>query len=82
MPDSVIHALLGKEPGALRPDVSLATPLTLPRIVGRDQVLNALTSYAGVLGATDATSGFMERSWRALCSPRRSTGTALRFSPS
>lgn len=54
MADSVIHALLGKEPGALRPDVSLATALTLPRIVGREPVLNALTSYAGVLGATDA----------------------------
>src|ERR1700684_2924116 len=54
MPDSVIHALLGKEPGALGPDVSLATPLTLKRLVGRDQVLSALTTYAGVLGATDA----------------------------
>ena len=54
MPDSVIHALLGKEPGALGLDVSLATPLTLKRVVGRDQVLSALTTYAGVLGATDA----------------------------
>ena len=54
MPDSVIHALLGKEPGALGPGVSLATPLTLKRLVGRDQVLSALTTYAGVLGATDA----------------------------
>jgi hypothetical protein len=54
MPGSVVHALLGKEPGALRPDVSLATPLTLKRVVGRDQVLNALTTYAGVLAATDA----------------------------
>jgi len=54
MSDSLVHAVLGKDPGALRPDVSLATPLTLARIVGRDLVVKALTAYADVLGATDA----------------------------
>ena len=54
MSDLLIHAMLGKEPGALRPDVSLATPLTLPRIAGRDHVVNVLSAYADVLGATDA----------------------------
>jgi hypothetical protein len=54
MSDRIVHALLGKEAGALRPDVSFASPLTLSRLVGRDQVVNALTAYAGVFGATDA----------------------------
>jgi hypothetical protein len=54
MPDPLIGALLGTEPSALRDDVTLATPLTLARITGRDQVAAALRAYAGVLGATDA----------------------------
>jgi hypothetical protein len=33
---------------------SLATPLTLPRITGRDAVAAALGAYADVTGATDA----------------------------
>jgi hypothetical protein len=51
MPDTLIGALLGAEPLALRDDVTLATPLTLLRITGRDQVAAALRAYADVLGA-------------------------------
>jgi hypothetical protein len=54
MSDTLIRALLGAEPSALRDDVTLATPLTLPRITGRDQVAAALRGYADVLGADDA----------------------------
>jgi hypothetical protein len=54
MPDALIRALLGTEPSALRDDVTLATPLTLPRVTGRDQVAAALRAYADVLGAADA----------------------------
>ena len=54
MSDTLIRALLGAEPSALRDDVTLATPLTLPRIIGRDQVAAALRGYADVLGAADA----------------------------
>jgi hypothetical protein len=54
MPDTLIGALLGTEPSALRDDVTLATPLTLPPITGRDQAVSALRAYADVLGAADA----------------------------
>jgi hypothetical protein len=54
MPDTLIRTLLGTEPSALRDDVTLATPLTLPRITGRDQVAAALRAYADVLGVADA----------------------------
>jgi hypothetical protein len=54
MADTLIRALLGTEPAALRDDVTLATPLTLPRITGRDQVAAVLRAYADVLGAADA----------------------------
>jgi hypothetical protein len=54
MPDTLIGALLGTEPSALRDDVTLDAPLTLPRITGRDQVAAALRAYADVLGAADA----------------------------
>jgi hypothetical protein len=49
MPDQLLEALLGATPTALRQDVSLATPLTLERITGRDRVLSALTAYANLL---------------------------------
>jgi hypothetical protein len=54
MPDTPIRALLGTDPSALRGDVTLATPLTLPVITGREQVAAALRAYADVLGAADA----------------------------
>lgn len=54
MTDTLIRALLGTEPLALRDDVTLDTPLTLPRITGRDEVVAALRAYADVLGAADA----------------------------
>ena len=54
MPDPLIAALLGQDPQALTDDVSLATPLTSSRIIGRDAVLTALGAYATVIGATDA----------------------------
>jgi hypothetical protein len=54
MTDTLIRVLLGAEPLALRDDVTLATPLTLARITGRDQVAAALRAYADVLGAADA----------------------------
>lgn len=54
MSDTFVAALLGNDPDALREDVSLATPLTLPRIAGRVQVVAALRAYAEAMGATDA----------------------------
>jgi hypothetical protein len=54
MSDALITALLGRDPAALAEDVSLATPLTLPRITGRNAVAAALGAYADVMGATDA----------------------------
>jgi hypothetical protein len=53
MTDTLTRVLLGAEPLALRDDVTLATPLTLARITGRDQVVAALRAYAGVLGTSD-----------------------------
>jgi hypothetical protein len=59
--DTLTAALLGNDPAAFRPDVSLDAPLTLPRIVGRDLVVNALTAYGdlfrgeGVLGGPEPT---------------------------
>jgi hypothetical protein len=54
MPSALTAALLGRDPAALTDDVSLATPLTLPRITGRDAVVAALGAYAEVTGVTDA----------------------------
>ena len=54
MRDSLIAALLGKDPLALRNDVSLFTPLTSSRIDGREAVVTALRAYADVVGAADA----------------------------
>jgi hypothetical protein len=54
MADTLIAALLGAQPSALHADVSLATPLTLSRITGRDQVTAALRAYAEALAVTDA----------------------------
>ena len=54
MSDPLVAALLGHNPQALTDDVSLATPLTSPRITGRDAVVEALGAYAEVVGATDA----------------------------
>jgi len=54
MSDPLIGALLGDDPAAVAEDVSLATPLTSPRITGRDAVVAALGAYAEVMGATDA----------------------------
>jgi hypothetical protein len=51
---TLISALLGDNPAALTEDVSLATPLTLARITGRDAVVAALGADADVIGATDA----------------------------
>jgi hypothetical protein len=48
MPDQLLEALLGAAPAALTQDVSLATPLTLERITGRDRVISALTAYANL----------------------------------
>jgi hypothetical protein len=45
--------MLGHSPAALAAEVSLATPLTAPRITGRDAVVAALGVYAEVMGATD-----------------------------
>jgi hypothetical protein len=46
--DQLIAAVTGANPALLREDVTLATPLTLPRIVGRDNVVAALRAYAGL----------------------------------
>jgi hypothetical protein len=54
MADRFIQALLGQDPSGLRSDVSFAPPLTLPRIVGRTPVSEALAAYAQVLGEADA----------------------------
>lgn len=54
MSNALVTALLGDDPGALAAEVSLATPLTAPRITGRDAVVAALGAYADVMGATDA----------------------------
>jgi hypothetical protein len=71
MSDTFVAALLGNDPDALREDVSLATPLTLPRIAGRVQVVAALRAYAEAMGATDADlllpllTATPLRSWRS-----------------
>jgi hypothetical protein len=49
MSDELIQALLGADAAALSDSVSLATPLTLARILGRDRVSSALAAYAGLL---------------------------------
>lgn len=54
MSDALIPALLGQRPESLAVEVSLATPLTAPRITGRDAVVAALRAYADVMAATDA----------------------------
>jgi hypothetical protein len=54
MPDSLITALLGRDPAALHENVSFAPPLTLARIVGRAPVSESLDAYARCLGATEA----------------------------
>jgi hypothetical protein len=49
-----VNALLGRRADALREDITLATPLTLPRIAGRVAVQKALAAYADAFGADDA----------------------------
>jgi hypothetical protein len=46
MADQLAETLLGAAPETLSAEVSLATPLTLARITGREQVLAALNAYA------------------------------------
>lgn len=58
MSDSLTQALLGKDPAALRTDVSFAPPLTLARIEGRTAVAESLDAYARALGATDGDLTF------------------------
>jgi hypothetical protein len=58
MSDSLTQALLGKDPAALRPDVSFAPPLTIARIEGRAAVSESLDAYARALGASDAEVTF------------------------
>jgi hypothetical protein len=59
--DSLVAALMGNAPAALAENVTLDTALTIPRIVGRDRVSKALSSYAdlfrasGVYGAQETT---------------------------
>jgi hypothetical protein len=48
MSDTLVTVLTGADPAALREDVTLATPLTLPRISGREQVVAVLQAYAGL----------------------------------
>jgi hypothetical protein len=52
MSDSLTQALLGKDAGALRPDVSFAPPLSLARVEGRTAVAESLDAYARALGAS------------------------------
>ncbi|MFG2793397.1 hypothetical protein [Streptomyces sp. NPDC048419] len=47
--------LSGQAPAALAEDVSLATPLTAPRITGRDAVSATLGTYQQALAAPEAT---------------------------
>jgi hypothetical protein len=54
MADTLVAALLGRDPSALHENVSLATPLTLARVTGREQVLAVLRAYTGALGVDDA----------------------------
>jgi hypothetical protein len=54
MPNSLTAALLGRNPDALSPDVSFATPLMLARITGRDAVTAALDAYARALDVSEA----------------------------
>jgi hypothetical protein len=56
MSDPLIAALLGQAPTALAEDISLATPLTAPRISGRDAVSAALGTYRDVLAAPEAAA--------------------------
>lgn len=51
--DQMITAVTGADPALLREDVTLATPLTLSRIVGREAVVAALRSYAEMFAPAD-----------------------------
>ncbi|MFF5480872.1 hypothetical protein ACFY5C_26535 [Streptomyces sp. NPDC012935] len=55
MSDQLNAALSGQAPTALAEDVSLATPLTAPRIAGPDAVAAALDTYQQALAAPEAT---------------------------
>lgn len=55
MSDPLIAALSGRTSTELAEDVSLATPLTAPRISGRGAVSAALGTYRDVLGGPEAT---------------------------
>ena len=66
MSETLTQALLGKDPAALRPDVSFAPPLTLARVEGRTAVAEALDAYARALGTTDADLQFQDAELRAV----------------
>jgi hypothetical protein len=53
MADQLAETLLGAAPDALAENVSLATPLTLARITGRDAALAALNAYARTFDGTE-----------------------------
>jgi len=55
MSDQLNAALSGQSQAALAEDVSLATPLAAPRIVGRAAVAAALGTYQKALAAPEAT---------------------------
>jgi hypothetical protein len=55
MSDQLNAALSGQAPTALAEDVSLATPLSAPRIAGRDAASAALRTYQQALAAPEAT---------------------------
>src|SRR5581483_1339818 len=56
MSDPLVAALLGQSSAALAEDVSLATPVTAPRISGRGSVSAALRAYGHALGGPEATA--------------------------
>ncbi|SHN27573.1 hypothetical protein [Actinacidiphila paucisporea] len=56
MSDPLLAALSGQAPAALAEDVSLATPITAPRIHGRDAVSRALRTYQDVLASPEVTA--------------------------
>jgi hypothetical protein len=58
MSESLTQALIGKDPAALRPDVSFAPALTLARIEGRAAVSESLDAYARALGTSAADLTF------------------------
>jgi hypothetical protein len=66
MSESLTQALLGKDATALRPDVSLAPPLSLARIEGRTAVAESLDAYARALGTSSSDAYFRDEQLEAL----------------